>query len=236
MASAVASDYSFKIRLSHLPMVSELKNLLDFFPQFAVVPGGYWFTSTLSVVAGKHGASTTKTLHLSLNWQGSLQMYWVSLLGQCIAVTSYERHGGSNNRQLDCLLNMIIRLTKKKTLKPHITCPLWRESTGRRLDEFPSQRASNSTSWCHYGQPSSSGRRWPSDDLERSKEPGMVMYRPICPGISVFLPSEFLNNPFHPRHRPGGLCYLGWCISCLLVRYLAHVACLHFFSWHMTSW
>ena len=46
---------------------------------------------------------------------------------QCITVRLQERHGISNNWQLDCLLNSLFRVGTQKQSKLRITGPLWGE-------------------------------------------------------------------------------------------------------------
>ena len=46
---------------------------------------------------------------------------------------SFERHGVSSQRQFDCLLNHLVRLTSKTTSKFSITGPLWVEY----IQQFP---------------------------------------------------------------------------------------------------
>ena len=41
---------------------------------------------------------------------------------------SHEGHGISSHQHLDCLLNNLTWLTRKRTSKLHITGPLWGES------------------------------------------------------------------------------------------------------------
>ena len=68
-----------------------------------------------------------------------------------IIVTSYERHGVSNYRQLDCLFIHLFR-SKKKPSKIHITGPLWGESTVNRClpPQSTSDAGSVSMSWRHH--------------------------------------------------------------------------------------
>ena len=61
-----------------------------------------------------------------------------------IAVTSYERHGVSNNWQLACLFNTLFGIKARKISKHHITDPLREESSSEQW--FPSHRTSNAES------------------------------------------------------------------------------------------
>ena len=72
----------------------------------------------------------------------------------CITVTSYEYHGVSNHRRLDCLLNHLFSRRSKKTSKRRFTglC----EGNSPVTGEFPAQKASSaeivSIWWRHHGK------------------------------------------------------------------------------------
>ena len=76
--------------------------------------------------------------------------YWfdIKLIGPTsITVTSHERHGVSNHRQIDYWFNNLLRLTTKKTPELHITGPSGGSPSVTRGS--PHSRASNTYSKVH---------------------------------------------------------------------------------------
>ena len=71
-----------------------------------------------------------------------------------IWMTSHERHGVPNNRQLDCLFNRLFKLTTKTTWNHRISGSLWWESTSYRWIPFTNGQLSGArfitttSSWC----------------------------------------------------------------------------------------
>ena len=63
-------------------------------------------------------------------------------------MTSDERHGVWNHRQIDCLFNSLLRLTSKETTKLRLTGFLCLNATGHRW--FPSQKEPSSVKIFHY--------------------------------------------------------------------------------------
>ena len=77
---------------------------------------------------------------------------WHPCWSCCIAVTGYKRNGGSNHRQIDCVINNLFTLKSKDISKLHITSIL---SAGPLVNgEFFSQSDSNarniSIAWRHH--------------------------------------------------------------------------------------
>ena len=84
--------------------------------------------------------------------QATYKEMWRSKL-PCIAVTSLERFGVSNHRQIECFLKGLLKLKSNKTLQHRIIVPLSGEPTV--TGGFTVQRASNADSvsnlWRHHG-------------------------------------------------------------------------------------
>ena len=56
----------------------------------------------------------------------------LGLAQKAIIMTSHKYNDCSNNRQRDCLFNILLMLTSMETSKLRIVVPLWEESTGDR--------------------------------------------------------------------------------------------------------
>ena len=86
--------------------------------------------SSLSSASGSCSSSGARAVRVWRLWRDSTSLEASSTpetQGQLIAVTSHKRYCVSKYRQLDCLCNSLLRLTKKQKL--YATDPLWREST-----------------------------------------------------------------------------------------------------------
>ena len=94
----------------------------------------------------------TRTLDVKLK-----KSQWMAV----VTVTSHDRHGAANHRQLDNLLKSVFMVTRTHTKKLRISSPLWGEFIGNWW--IPSQIASNSRHVsCH----------------------GVILIEPLCNGTA----------------------------------------------------